>query len=122
MAENIQKQIEQLCVRIRRHDHLYYVLNQPTISDQRYDELFSQLKSLEQANPQFITSDSPTQRVSERPIEGFTNIAHAVAMLSMDNTYNSGELRDFDQRVQKQLGTKDYDYKQAMMSPRMSAQ
>ena len=110
MAENLKKRIEQLRSEIRRHDYLYYVLNQPEISDRQYDKLFAELISLEQANPQYKTADSPTQRVSERPIEGFTSIRHAVPMLSMDNTYNADELRAFDERVAKGLGSRDYDY------------
>jgi DNA ligase (NAD+) len=110
MTENVKKRIEQLRADIRRHDYLYYVLNQPEISDQQYDKLFAELKALEQANPQFITPDSPTQRVSERPIEGFATVRHAVPMLSMDNTYNADELRAFDERVAKGLGSRNYDY------------
>jgi DNA ligase (NAD+) len=110
MAKDVEKRIEQLRNEIRRHDYLYYVLNQPEITDRQYDELFAELKALEEANPQFITADSPTQRVSERPLEGFTSIRHAVPMLSMDNTYNADELRAFDERVLKQLGSEDYDY------------
>jgi len=110
MAEDIQKKIEQLTAEIRRHDHSYYVLNQPEISDRQYDELFAELKSAEQANPELVTPDSPTQRVSERPIEGFASVRHTVPMLSMDNTYNADELRAFDERVKKQLKTEDYDY------------
>jgi len=110
MAKDIKKQIERLRDEIREHDYRYYVLDQPTISDVQYDKLFAELKALEEANPQFITPDSPTQRVSEQPIEGFTNVRHAVPMLSIDNTYNADELRAFDERVTKQLGSKDYDY------------
>jgi DNA ligase (NAD+) len=110
MAQNVSKQIEQLRKEIRRHDYLYYVLNRPRISDRQYDKLFSELKKLETANPQFVTADSPTQRVSERPLEGFTTVRHAVPMLSMDNTYNADELRAFDERVAKILGSRDYDY------------
>jgi len=110
MAESIKKQIEQLRSEIRRHDYLYYVLNQPKIRDQQYDKLFAKLKALEQANPQFITADSPTQRVSERPIAGFESVRHTVPMLSMDNTYSQEELRAFDQRVAKGLGSRDYEY------------
>ena len=110
MAKDIQKQIERLREEIRGHDYLYYVLNQPKISDRQYDKLFAELKALEEANPQFITPDSPTQRVSERPLEAFTNVRHAVPMLSMDNTYNADELKAFDERVTKQLGSGDYDY------------
>ena len=110
MAGDVKRQIERLREEIRRHDYLYYVLNQPEISDQKYDRLFAELKALEQANPQFITPDSPTQRVSGRPLEGFVSVRHAVPMLSMDNTYNAEELRAFDERVRRQLGSQDYDY------------
>ncbi len=110
MTRDAKKQIEQLRDEIRRHDYLYYVLNQPAISDRRYDELLAELKTLEQANPQLITADSPTQRVSERPLEGFATVRHAVPMLSMDNTYNADELRAFDERIAKLLGGRDYDY------------
>jgi DNA ligase (NAD+) len=110
MAKDMGKQIERLRKEIREHDYLYYVLNQPKISDRQYDKLFTELKTLEKANPQLITKDSPTQRVSERPLEGFSTVRHAVPMLSMDNTYNADELRAFDERVAKQIGDKDYDY------------
>ena len=110
MAKNIKKQIERLRDDIRKHDHLYYVLNQPKISDRQYDKLFAELKALEEASPQFIIPDSPTQRVSEQPLEGFATVRHAVPMLSIDNTYNDDELKAFDKRVTKQLGSKDYDY------------
>ena len=109
MTEDAKKRIEKLRNEIRRHDHLYYVLNAPQITDQQYDKLFAELKLLEEANPQLITADSPTQRVSEKPVEGFKNVRHAVPMLSMDNTYNAEDLRKFDKRVRKQIGD-DYDY------------
>ena len=110
MARDAKRQIEQLRSEIRRHDYLYYVLCRPEIADQQYDGLFAQLKALEQVNPQLITPDSPTQRVSGRPLEGFTTVKHAVPMLSMDNTYNAEELRAFDERVRKQLEGGTYDY------------
>jgi len=110
MAKDIKKRIAQLRSEIRRHDYLYYVLNQPKITDRQYDKLFAELGALEQANPQYKTADSPTQRVSERPLEGFETVRHTVPMLSMDNTYNADELRDFDERVHRQLGRGDCDY------------
>ncbi len=110
MAGNVKKRIEQLRNEIRRHDYLYYVLNKPEVTDRQYDKLFAELKALEQANPQLITADSPTQRVSEQPLEGFASIRHAVPMLSMDNTMSGEELRAFDERVRKQLGSEDYNY------------
>lgn len=110
MAKDTKKRIAQLRNEIRKHDYLYYVLNQPKISDRQYDKLFAELQELEQANPQYKTADSPTQRVSEQPLEGFETVRHAVPMLSMDNTYNADELSAFDERVCKQLGERDYDY------------
>jgi DNA ligase (NAD+) len=110
MAQDAKKRIEQLRGEIRRHDHLYYVLNQPKISDRQYDALFAELKALEQANPQFITPDSPTQRVAGVPLEGFATVRHVVPMLSIDNTYSAEELKAFDERVRKGLGSSDYDY------------
>jgi len=110
MAESAKKRIEQLRRQIRRHDHLYYVLNQPVITDRRYDSLFAELKELEQQHPELITEDSPTRRVSGRPLEGFETVTHAIPMLSIDNTYNADELKAFDERVAKGLETKDYDY------------
>jgi len=110
MAQNLKKRIEHLRNEIRRHDSLYYVLNQPKISDRQYDKLFAELKALEQANPQLVTPDSPTQRVAGEPLEGFAAVRHVVPMLSIDNTYNADELKAFDERVRKGLGTGDYDY------------
>jgi DNA ligase (NAD+) len=110
MSEDIRRRVEKLRAELRRHDHLYYVLNRPEISDEQYDHLFAELKALESANPELITPDSPTQRVSGRPIKGFAQVRHAAAMLSIDNTYNAEELRAFDERVRKQLGSETYDY------------
>ena len=107
---DIQKQIEQLRNEIRQHDVLYYVHNAPEITDQHYDKLFVELKQLEHEHPNLITPDSPTQRVSEQPVEGFKTVPHAVPMLSIDNTYNEDELRKFDERVAKGLEGTGYDY------------
>ncbi|MGB8227332.1 MAG: NAD-dependent DNA ligase LigA, partial [Sedimentisphaerales bacterium] len=110
MKSAIEQKIKSLRQQIKKHDCLYYVLNKPQISDKQYDELFSQLKKLEEQHPEFITPDSPTQRVSGEPIEGFSQVKHEIPMLSIDNTYSADELRDFDQRVAKGLGTKNYSY------------
>jgi len=110
MAKDLIKQIERLRKEIRRHDYRYYVLNQPKISDRQYDKLFAELKELEAANPQLITADSPTQRVSDRPLEGFATVRHTIPMLSIDNTYDDDELKAFDKRVAKLLRDQDYDY------------
>jgi DNA ligase (NAD+) len=110
MVGDFKKRIDWLRREIRRHDFLYYVQNEPEISDQDYDKLFAELKTLEAQHPEVVTPDSPTQRVAGRPLGEFTTVRHAVPMLSVDNTYNADELRAFDERVRKQLGTADYDY------------
>lgn len=103
-------EVERLRDEIRRHDHLYYVDNRPEISDRDYDRLFGRLKDLEAAHPELVVPDSPTQRVAGRPIEGFAHVVHAEPMLSIDNTYNEAELREFDARVSKGLGGEAYAY------------
>ncbi len=107
---NVHKQIEHLRSEIRKHDYLYYVLNAPQITDRQYDKLFAELKELEKQHPELITPDSPTQRVSEKPIEGFAVVRHTTPMLSIDNTYSADELRAFDQRVRKGIGSSHYSF------------
>jgi DNA ligase (NAD+) len=110
MAGEIGKRVDWLRREIRRHDYLYYIQNQPEIPDQQYDELFAELKKLEAQHPELVAPDSPTQRVAGRPLGEFATVRHSIPMLSVDNTYNADELRAFDERVRKQLGTSDYDY------------
>jgi DNA ligase (NAD+) len=110
MKADVVKRIEQLRQEINRHDYLYYVENRPEVSDFEYDRLFAELKELEKKHPEFVTPDSPTQRVAGKAIEGFKQVRHAVPMLSIDNTYNAEELRAFDARVRKALGGRKYDY------------
>ena len=110
MADGIADKIQQLRNEIRRHDVLYYVHNAPELSDPQYDKLFAELKALETEHPEFLSPESPTQRVSEQPVAGFETVTHAVPMLSIDNTYNEEELRAFDERVAKGLEANDYDY------------
>ena len=103
-------EIERLREELRRHEHLYYVLDQPEISDAEYDALMRKLKGLESAHPELITPDSPTQRVGGRPREGFVKVAHSAPMLSLDNALNEAELRDFDRRVRDLLKGQQYRY------------
>ena len=110
MSDSDQQKIEQLRKDIQRYDHLYYVKDQPEISDREFDRLLEQLKQLEAKHPEWITPDSPTQRVGGQPAEGFESVAHKVPMLSLDNTYNVEELRDFHNRVVKNLGTEEVEY------------
>ena len=88
---------------IRHHEELYYLANQPEISDAEFDDLMRELLHLEQEHPTLVTPDSPTQRVSGRVSEGFESVRHAEPMLSLDNAYNEDELRAFDERVRKGL-------------------
>ena len=103
MSDQIKRQIEKLRDQIRHHDYLYYVDNQPEISDKEYDDLMRRLKDLEKENPAFITPDSPTQRVGGEPVAGFKTVKHKVKMLSLDNTYSFEELREWAERVRKGL-------------------
>ena len=105
-----RKRIEALRDQIRRHDYLYFVQANPEIGDRQYDELVRELGALEQQYPHLITPDSPTQRVGERPLEGFEHVRHAVPMLSIDNTYSAAELREFDGRVRRGLGEERFEY------------
>src|SRR5688500_11834417 len=100
---NVRKRIDELREQLAHHDHKYYVEAKPEISDREYDKLYKELKELEEAHPDLITPDSPTQRVEPHPIEGFKQIKHRRPMLSIDNTYGEGELREFDKRVRKIL-------------------
>lgn len=107
---NVEKDIVELREQINRHDHLYYVEGKPELSDREYDKLFARLKELEAAHPELFDPDSPTQRVGEKPIEGFRHVTHAAAMMSIDNTYNESELREFDGRVSRGLEGAKYEY------------
>ncbi|HKV81643.1 MAG TPA: NAD-dependent DNA ligase LigA [Candidatus Sulfotelmatobacter sp.] len=108
--KDVEKKIEALREKIRHHEYLYYVLDNPEISDQEFDRLMQQLKDLETANPSLVTPDSPTQRVGGKPREGFVKIRHSSPMLSLDNTYNEEELRNWERRVHELTGRKDVDY------------
>lgn len=96
--------IEALRERIRRHEHLYYVLDAPEIEDAAFDELMRELKTIEAAHPEWITADSPTQRVGGKPKEGFAKVAHSRPMLSLDNVNTPEDLADWDRRVRALAG------------------
>ncbi len=103
-AEKDSARAKQLCAEINEHNRLYYLEARSEISDQHFDALLRELQDLEAKHPEFITPDSPTQRVGGAPIEGFQQIAHSVPMMSLDNTYSEAELNSFFQRLQKSLG------------------
>jgi DNA ligase (NAD+) len=90
---------EELRAELRRHEHLYYVLDAPEISDAQYDALMNELKRIEAAHPELVTPDSPTQRVGGKPAEGFRKVRHSRPMLSLDNAYSAEELAAWDTRV-----------------------
>src|SRR5712692_2638354 len=98
------RRIHELRAAIRHHEERYYIFNAPEISDEQFDRLLHELEELEAQYPDLVTSDSPTQRVAGRPIEGFETVEHAAPMLSLDNAYNEDELRAFDERVRKAAG------------------
>ncbi len=108
--KDVDKKIEALREKIRHHEYRYYVLDDPEISDADFDKLMQQLKGLESDHPELVTSDSPTQRVGGKPREGFVKVQHSSPMLSLDNTYNEDELRDWERRVHELTGRKDVDY------------
>jgi len=95
--------VEALRRLVRHHEERYYVANQPEIADPEFDALMRELRELESAHPDLITTDSPTQRVSGRVADGFASVAHAEPMLSLDNAYTDEELRAFDERVRRGL-------------------
>ena len=109
-AKSSARDIEKLRDEIRRHEDLYYVNDSPEISDREYDLLLEKLQKLEQANPELITADSPTQRVGGRPAEGFLEVVHTRQMLSLDNSYNIDELRAFDERCQRLAEGRPLEY------------
>jgi DNA ligase (NAD+) len=100
---NAAERIAELRRLIRYHEERYYVLNDPEIADAEFDALMLELEALEAENPDLVSSDSPTQRVSGRPAAGFVTVEHAEPMLSLDNAYSEAELREFDARVRRGL-------------------
>ncbi len=109
-GKDVQRKIDSLRDKIRYHEHRYYVLDDPEISDAEFDGLMNELKALESEHPELITSDSPTQRVGGKPREGFVKVAHSSPMLSLDNAYNEQELRDWERRVHELTGESRVDY------------
>lgn len=103
----IVQQIQALRDEIGHHEHLYYVLDSPVLTDAQYDALMNRLKALEAEHPDLITPDSPTQRVGGKPAEGFLKTPHSRPMLSLDNAYDEADLRAWGQRIQDALPTSE---------------
>jgi DNA ligase (NAD+) len=110
MVRDVRQEIEKLREEIRRHEYLYYVLDQPEITDAEFDRMMRRLQELEAEHPELVTPDSPTQRVGGKPREGFVTAPHSSPMLSLDNALNEAELRDFDRRVRSLLGSESCRY------------
>lgn len=108
--EEARKRIDDLRRQIIYHEKKYYVDNDPQISDFEFDRLVAELKRLEEAYPEFLTPDSPTQRVGEKPVEGFPAVTHRRPMLSIDNCYDVDGLKEFDDRIRKLLPGEKIEY------------
>jgi DNA ligase (NAD+) len=115
-SEKAKARHAELAEEIRRHDHAYHVLAQPSISDRDYDRLYHELLDLEKQFPELATADSPSQRVGGTPLKEFKPVKHLVPMLSLDNTYSQQELRDFVARVQRILPNETLDW---MVEPKV---
>jgi DNA ligase (NAD+) len=105
-----ERELERLRKEIRRHEELYYVHDNPEISDVEYDQLLARLQALEAEHPTLVTPDSPTQRVGGRPAEGFAEYVYRRPMLSLDNSYNIEDLRAFDERCRKLADGRPIEY------------
>lgn len=106
-AKQARARIAELSDALRQHEYLYYVRDAPEISDARFDELFHELQGLEEAHPELVTADSPTQRVGGAPLDGFETVEHVAPMLSLDSSEDPAALARFDERVRKALGVEE---------------
>jgi len=104
------RRAEKLRSQLRRHEHLYYVLDAPDITDAEYDALMNELKRIEAEHPELLTPDSPTQRVGGKPAEGFRKVRHSRPMLSLDNAYSAEELAAWYARVRDLAGGLPVEY------------
>ena len=110
MTDSVEKRIEALRRKIEYHNYKYYIEDNPEITDLEFDMLLKELQDLELKHPDYIASDSPTQRVGGEPIEGFRQVAHRVPMLSIENTYSEEEVREFDARIRRWLDDEIKEY------------
>lgn len=110
MTTEIQQHLQQLRELINQYNYAYYVLDDPQVSDYAYDQLFRELQQLEAQYPQFIMSDSPTQRVGATPLTAFASVIHAMPMLSLANAFDDTEVHDFEQRIKKLLSIQEITY------------
>lgn len=105
VSKKIHQRYEQILRSIREHDYHYFVLDSPTIPDEEYDRLFRELRALEAQYPEWVTQNSPTQRIGAEPLKSFPQVHHTIPMLSIDNVFTSEELHAFDERIHQRLKT-----------------
>lgn len=105
--DSLEQQLTELRTTLRHHEYLYHVLDNPEVPDAEYDRLMRELRELEEANPELITPDSPTQRVGAAPLSEFTRVRHEVPMLSLDNVFDEASYLAFNKRVQDRLKSTD---------------
>ncbi|NLC69899.1 MAG: NAD-dependent DNA ligase LigA, partial [Desulfuromonadaceae bacterium] len=103
MSSAVQQRYRELCRLLHHHNHLYYILDNPEISDADYDQLFRELLEIEKEFPELIAPDSPSRRVGAPPLDRFATVRHSQPMLSLENALTLGDLRDFDARVKRLL-------------------
>ncbi len=109
-TENAYEIVEEIRKVLRFHEHRYYVLNDPLISDTEYDQLYKSLEKIEKEHPELITSTSPTQRVGSSLNPSFNTVAHLVPMLSLENSYNAEDLLDWDRKARELTGLPQVEY------------
>ena len=100
----LQQRLAELRREIEQHNYRYYILDEPQVPDAEYDRLMQQLRELEAAHPEWVTADSPTQRVGTAPADEFAEVRHRVPMLSLDNAFSADDVLNFDRRVRERLG------------------
>ena len=104
------RRIRELREQVEHHNYRYYVLDDPEISDARYDQLLAELKGLEAEHPDLVTPESPTQRVGAQPLRELGEIVHTVPMLSLDNAFTEQDALDFDRKVRERLDVEQVAY------------
>lgn len=109
MSDSVKNKIQQLSKEIEEHNYNYYVLSNPTISDYEFDKMLEELIRLEKEHPEYLKGDSPSQRVGGQITKEFKSVKHKYPMLSLSNTYNENDVRDFDERIRK-AGITDHEY------------
>lgn len=108
--DQARSDLQRLRAELEQHNHRYYVLDDPIISDAEYDQLFRDLQALEAQYPELLTPDSPTQRVGSKPVSAFAEVQHRTAMLSLNNAFSDAEVLAFDARIRETLGVAEVEY------------